>query len=297
MRLALLTFITLACFGANSVLCRLALRDGAIDPASFTLIRLASGALVLALILRIRGGRSGGNWGSALALLGYAAGFSFAYVSIPAGTGALLLFGAVQTSMVGAGITSGERPSWNEWAGELVSIAGLIALLLPGVSAPPLLGAALMIAAGLSWTMFSLRGRSGGNPLGTMAGNFLRATPLAALLLLLSRPTIPHLDGLIYALLSGALASGIGYAIWYTVLPQLTKVRAGLIQLSVPIWVALIGIAFLGEPSSVRLWTCAAVILSGLALATLYRPAQSVSIAAAQTVPSSIRSAGGAHRP
>ncbi|GAC1632543.1 MAG: DMT family transporter [Nevskia sp.] len=275
LRVTLLTLLALAGFASNSVLCRLALRDGLMDPASFTGLRIVSGAVVLALILKLRGRRFGGDWISALALMIYAIGFSFAYVSIPAGIGALLLFGAVQVTMIGTGLVNGERPYWHEWTGEAISLAGLVALLWPGLSAPPLQGALLMLAAGIAWACYSLRGRCNTDSTAATAGNFLRAAPIAlaiaGLAAGLGLPAKVSLPGLVYALLSGAFASGLGYAVWYTVLPSLSAIRAGLVQLAVPVLVAAIGLLFLGEQASPRLLICALLILGGLALATLYR--------------------------
>lgn len=273
LRTLLLTLLALCGFAANSVLCRLALRDGLADPAMFTAIRIVSGAAVLALLLRLQGRRLAGDWPSATALMVYAAGFSFAYVSLPAGIGALLLFGAVQLTMIGTGLVRGERPHWNEWAGEAISLAGLVALLAPGLSAPPLRGALMMLVAGIAWGAYSLRGRRSQDALAATAGNFLRAVPLALAVLLLDARTAVTPGGALLAVLSGAVASGLGYAVWYRVLPALTAVRAGLVQLAVPVLVAAIGLLFLGEQASLRLAGCAVLILGGLALATLYRPA------------------------
>lgn len=273
MRLVLLTLMALVAFAANSILCRLALRHGEIDPVSFTAIRIAAGAIVLVALVWLRGIAIGGNWPSSLALLAYAIGFSLAYVALPAGIGALMLFGAVQVTMIGTGLVNGERPQAHEWIGEGLSIIGLIALLLPGATAPPLGGSLLMLGAGIAWAVYSLRGRRGGDPTGATAGNFLRATPLALLPIALQPQLHASATGVMFAVLSGAVASGLGYAVWYTVLPKLTAMRAGLVQIAVPVLVALVGIGLLGEPPSLRLLLCALLILGGLALATLYRPA------------------------
>lgn len=272
LRIALLTAITLVAFAANSIFARVALRDGGMDPLAFTAIRIASGALMLALLLKRSGRPFAGDWPSATALVVYAAAFSVAYVSIPAGTGALLLFGVVQATMIGSGLLSGERPPWQEWGGVLISFSGLLLFLLPGLSRPPLIGSLLMIAAGIGWAVYSLRGRGNRDPLAATAGNFLRGLPLALLpWLLVGKPEVNEI-GIACALASGALASGMGYALWYTVLPGLTALRASLVQLAVPLLVAVIGILFLGEALSLRLLAGAALILGGLALATLYRP-------------------------
>ena len=272
LRIALLTAITLVAFAANSIFARVALRDGGMDPLAFTAIRIASGALMLALLLKRSGRPFAGDWPSATALVVYVAAFSVAYVSIPAGTGALLLFGVVQVTMIGSGLLSGERPPWQEWGGVLISFSGLLLFLLPGLSRPPLIGSLLMIAAGIGWAVYSLRGRGNRDPLAATAGNFLRGLPLALLpWLLVGKPEVNEI-GIACALASGALASGMGYALWYTVLPGLTALRASLVQLAVPLLVAVIGILFLGEALSLRLLAGAALILGGLALATLYRP-------------------------
>jgi drug/metabolite transporter (DMT)-like permease len=256
-------------FACNSLLCRAALRHTRIDAASFTTIRLISGAVMLWLLVQLRpGSRAGnGNWLSALALFAYAAGFSFAYVSLPASTGALLLFGAVQATMIGHGIWAGERLSRWQLVGLALALGGLIGLLLPGLSAPPVSGSLLMLTAGVAWGVYSLRGRGRGDPLRVTAGNFLRAVPVAAALSLLMRGSAsPDRAGFVYALLSGALASGLGYAIWYTALPSLKATSAATVQLSVPVLAALGGIAFLGEAASLRLVLASVAILGGIAI-------------------------------
>ena len=271
-RTLLLTALAMLAFAGNSLLCRLALKYTTIDPASFTAIRLISGAMVLWLIARGRGLTlaGAGNWPSALALFAYAAGFSFAYVTLPAGSGALLLFGAVQATMLGYGIASGERLRGAQTLGLVLALAGLVGLLLPGLSAPPLQGALLMLVAGIAWGVYSLRGRRAGNPTATTAGNFLRSVPFAAALSLIALP-LAKLDpaGIGYALASGALASGVGYAIWYTALPGLLATHAATVQLSVPVIAAIGGILFLGEALTLRLGLCSAAILGGIALVIL----------------------------
>ncbi len=256
-------------FAANSVLCRMALKRTGIDPASFTLIRIAAGALMLWVLASLSGHRRGraGNWISAVSLLGYAAAFSFAYVSLPVGTGALLLFGAVQATMIIRGLVSGERLNVAQLAGFLIAVAGLVVLVLPGISAPPLIGALLMSGAGVCWGVYSLLGRRGSDPLATTAGNFLRAVPLAvAISLVFVRTARLDLAGVVYAVLSGALASGLGYAIWYAALRGLTATRAAVVQLSVPIIAALAGVAILGERITLRLAISALAVLGGIAL-------------------------------
>jgi drug/metabolite transporter (DMT)-like permease len=256
-------------FAGNSLLCRAALKHSGIDASSFTVVRLISGALVLWLLLRLRtGGMNGqGSWGSALALFAYAAGFSFAYVSLSAATGALLLFGAVQVTMMGVGLWRGERLRRWQLVGLVLALGGLLGLLLPGLYAPPLLGALLMLGAGAAWGVYSLRGKGAGDPTRVTAGNFARAVPMALVmgLLTLNHATLDGV-GVAYALASGALTSGIGYAIWYTALPGLKATHAATIQLSVPVIAALGGIALLGEPLTLRLVLAAITILGGIAL-------------------------------
>ncbi|MGC2457371.1 MAG: DMT family transporter [Gallionellaceae bacterium] len=268
-RIIVLTSLAMIAFAGNSLLCRAALKHTSIDAASFTTIRLISGAMMLGLVMRMRRATSGGrgNWLSAFALCAYAAGFSFAYVSLPAATGALLLFGAVQATMIGHGIWAGERLLRLQLVGLVLALAGLVGLLLPGLSAPPVLGSLLMLGAGVAWGVYSLRGRGAGDPIRVTAGNFLRAVPVAAALsLLMHDGTSLDSAGLGYAVASGALASGIGYVIWYTALPALKAAKAATVQLSVPVIAALGGIVFLGEPLTLRLILSSAGILGGIAL-------------------------------
>lgn len=279
-RTLLLTALAMLAFAGNSLLCRLALRDTAIDAASFTGMRILAGALTLWLLLRMRQGRAAGNWYGAVALFVYAAGFSFAYLQLDAGVGALLLFGAVQLGMLLYGLWRGER--LGRWAslGLLLALAGLAALLLPGADAPAPGAAALMLLAGLAWAAYSLLGRGGADPLATTAGNFIRAIPLALLLsLFLLARSQPDPLGLVYALLSGALTSGLGYAIWYSALRGLGALQAATVQLSVPILAALAGALLLGEALSLRLGLAALAVLGGIALVlgTERRPAALVS--------------------
>ncbi len=258
-------------FAGNSLLCRAALGPLAMDAADFTALRLASGAAMLLGLLRSRQPvvAMAGNWPSALALLVYAATFSFAYLQLTAATGALLLFGAVQVGMIGFGLWRGERLALLQWLGLSLALGGLLWLLMPGLSAPPWQGALLMLAAGLAWAMYSLRGRGAGDALATTAGNFLRAAPLALLLMLAMRSgrTMP-MEGIACALASGALASGLGYALWYTALPALRASTAATVQLSVPVIAALGGLLLLGEAPSLRLLLAGLAILAGIALVT-----------------------------
>ncbi len=211
-----------------------------------------------------------GNWVSAFALFVYAAGFSFAYVSLPAATGALLLFGAVQTTMIGSAVWMGERLQRLQLVGFVIACGGLVSLLLPGLLTPPLPGSVLMLVAGFAWGIYSLRGKGTGDPIGVTTGNFLRAVPIAVVFsaLTLSNASLDN-AGLCYAVTSGALASGIGYAIWYAALPALKSTNASTVQLSVPVIAALGGIVFLGEPITVRLLLASITILSGIALVIL----------------------------
>jgi drug/metabolite transporter (DMT)-like permease len=248
----------------------MALRDTSIDPASFTSVRLVTGAMTLWLLVRMKSGsfRLGGDWVSAAALLVYAVGFSFAYVSVTTGTGALLLFGAVQLIMISAGLIAGERICPKTAIGWTVAAVGVIILLLPGISAPPLREAAMMLCAGIAWGVYSLRGRQSKEPLSDTSGNFARAAPVA---LLISAVWWSHrswdASGVLYAALSGSLASGLGYAAWYAALPRMTVVAASNAQLSVPVIAALAGVALFGEPITLRLVVSSILVLGGIALA------------------------------
>jgi drug/metabolite transporter (DMT)-like permease len=270
-RLVLLVALALTAFAANSLLCRVALRGTGIDAASFTGVRIVAGAITLLVIVwwRQAGARRipSGSWRSALALFVYAAGFSYAYLQLPAAVGALLLFGAVQLTMIGYGIWSGERLRIPQTAGLLLAVSGLVGLMLPGLSAPPLFSAALMIAAGAAWGIYSLRGRGAANATEATAGNFLRAVPFAlALVLFAPLPLAADWPGITYAIASGALASGVGYVIWYAALPGLTATHAATVQLSVPVLTALGGVLFLGEVITPRLMLGSLAILGGIAL-------------------------------
>lgn len=273
-RLAIAVVLALLAFAGNSLLARLALRDGGMDPASFTALRLASGALVLwVLAITFRKNASGrGHWASALALFAYAALFSLAYVQLEAGAGALLLFGAVQVTMIGRGLWRGERLAAWQWLGLALAVGGLTGLLLPGLTAPPAGPSVLMVAAGVAWGVYSLRGQGGGDAIRVTAGNFLRCLPFAAVfwLLMLDGSRIDA-AGVGYALASGALASGVGYAIWYTALPALRASTAATLQLCVPLLVALAGVAWLGEPATLRLALAALAIVGGVALVVRFR--------------------------
>jgi len=269
------TVFALLCFAANSVLCRMALRQPHIDPASFMGIRLCAGALTLWVLLRLRGGqrlRVAGDWTSALALLAYAVTFTFAYLGLTAGTGALLLFGAAQVAMIAAGFAGGERVDVTIVCGWLLAVAGLILLLRPGVSAPPALDAVLMLIAGIAWGVYSLRGRRSKEPLADTAGNLVRSVPGV---LLVSALFWAHrsadLEGVVLAALSGSIASGLGYVAWYSALPRLGAIAAANAQLAVPVIAALAGVALFDEGITERLTAASLLVLGGTALAVRRR--------------------------
>ena len=280
-------------FAGNSLLCRAALKQTSIDAASFTLIRIFSGAIALWLIQRLlrvertaaplveRSHNSSlvtrhwslpqaGNWLSALALFVYAAAFSFAYRTLSAATGALLLFGAVQATMIFWGLRQGERLRVLQLIGLATALGGLVALVLPGLSAPSLGGSTLMLAAGVAWGIYSLRGKGAGDPIDATAGNFIRAVPFALALSIFLFPWA-RVDraGMVYAILSGALASGLGYVIWYGALPSLKAASAATVQLCVPVLAASGGILLLGEPLTLRFLVAAAAVLGGIALVVI----------------------------
>jgi drug/metabolite transporter (DMT)-like permease len=271
-RIVVLTSLAMMAFAGNSLLCRLALKNTGIDAASFTSIRLISAAVALWLIVRLSNNANPGkgNWPSAFALFAYAAGFSFAYINLTAATGALLLFGAVQTTMISYGMWRGERLLSLQWLGLALALGGLVGLTLPGLSAPPLVSSLLMIGAGVAWGIYSLRGKSAGDPTVVTAGNFLRTVPITFVLsLLMVRQTTWDGAGAWYAIASGALTSGIGYAIWYKALPALKATQAATVQLSVPVIAAVGGIILLGESISLRLILASIAIISGIALVIL----------------------------
>jgi drug/metabolite transporter (DMT)-like permease len=270
-RIACLTAVSLVAFAANSILCRLALGAATIDAASFSTIRLLSGALVLMLLARLASRHTmetRGSWRSGAVLSLYAITFSYAYDLLSTGTGALILFASVQTTMIIAGLVSGERPTAAEWLGLLIAIVGLICLVFPGVTSPSPVGAALMTAAGIFWGIYSLRGRAAGNPIMITAGNFIRAVPIAIMVSVIMLPTL-HLtkEGALIASLSGGIASGLGYVVWYTALRGLTATLAATAQLAVPVLAAAGGVLFLSETVSARLVLSGLAILGGVGLA------------------------------
>lgn len=270
-RLFALTLFAMLAFAGNSLLCRIALKQTAIDPTTFVAIRIVSGALMLWLVLALRrqSTRLEGTWAGALALLAYALAFSYAYTHIPAGTGALLLFGAIQISMILYGLAIGERLSSLQCAGMALAVAGVVALLLPSADAPPVFYGFLMILSGVAWSIYSLLGRGAKNPAAATAGNFIRAAPVALALLLAQfvmsdvRIDIP---GAGYAVASGAVTSGLGYILWYAALKQLNVTRAATVQLSVPVLAALGGTLFLNEPLTALLVAASALVLTGVSL-------------------------------
>jgi drug/metabolite transporter (DMT)-like permease len=274
MQTAALTSAALFAFAANSLLCRSALAPRLIDPTSFTTVRIVSGALTLYALVKLlpsRGDASPaarGNWTSAIALFVYAIAFSLAYVRIGAGVGALVLFGTVQITMVSWGLATGERPHLGEWMGLALAVLGLAMFMLPGAHAPDPAGTALMIVAGVGWGVYSLRGRKSSRPLLTTADNFVRAVPFAlaasAIALGAASATAP---GVALAVASGAIASGLGYCLWYLALPRHTATRAALVQLLVPIIAAFGAIVLLGESITLRLLGGGSVVVAGVALA------------------------------
>ncbi len=284
MRLFLLTSLAMLAFAANSLLNRAALAEQAIDPHNFTLMRLGSGAITLVLIAMLINRKSmheiasAGTWRSAFALFIYAIGFSIAYLWLGAGMGALILFAMVQFTMLGVAIIKGDRPSALELIGLLLALVGFVALVSPGFDqAPNLRAVGLMASAGIAWGAYSLWGRGSTTPTLDTAGNFWRAFLMGSIvivpiLLMQLSPSLITMKGMLLAIASGALASGVGYAIWYTALPGLTRTRAGIVQLSVPALAAIAGVVFLGEPLTFKFAALTVMILAGVGLATLAKP-------------------------
>lgn len=270
MRTIALTLIAMVAFAANSVLARLAFATAGAEPLGYTGIRLAAGAATLAILLLARRQplQLAGSWSGAAALFGYAILFSIAYVLLGAGTGALILFASVQIGILGWAIFKGDRPGLLEWLGFAIAFAALAYLVSPGLVAPHPLGTLLMVAAGLCWAAYTLIGRGSTSPLADTAGNFIRSAPIAIVLLVVGFAThgITPLAAL-YAIASGALASGVGYAVWYTVLPALSRTRAAIVQLTVPAIAATGGVLFIGEALSPRLVIATIGIVGGVALA------------------------------
>ena len=273
MRIFALTSLAMIAFAANSILARLALTGGDIGPWSFTAIRFISGAICLALIIGPIKTLREGSWRASFALLLYGIFFSYAYLLLSAGTGALILFAMVQITMIGGGLLMGERLRILQWFGAALAMGGLLYLMLPKTAPPSLIGALMMSAAGLGWGLYSLMGRGQGNPAALTAGNFLRAAIICAFItvpiLWVSPETEIALIGLTLALLSGVITSGLGYVIWYMTLKHLTATRAGIAQLTVPIIAAIGGMLFISEPFTLRFFIAMCVTLGGVALATI----------------------------
>lgn len=272
------TIFALVAFSFNSILCRLALRGEEADAAGFTVVRLASGAVMLIVISYFfskgKGNIKRGSWPSAFFLFAYAICFSFAYLGLTAGTGALILFGSVQMTMIAVAIIKGERPPAVEWLGLAVAVGGLVYLVFPGLAAPPLNSSLLMATAGASWGFYTLRGKGSGDPLTDTTGNFVRSVPMIAI------AAIPFLSkiqlsnrGIMLAVLSGAVTSGIGYTVWYAALKFHTSTRAAVLQLAVPVIAAVLGIVLLSETANLRLGIAAALILGGIGLTIFGRKA------------------------
>lgn len=271
------TTLALIAFAANSVICRLALKDEAIDPGTFTLIRLSSGAVVLLFLVFLskkrRREKSKGSWASAAMLFLYAAAFSYAYVSLDTGIGALIVFGVVQITMITSSLASGYRMTNFEWMGIILALAGFLYLLLPGASAPSISGFFLMTLSGIGWGMYSLRGKKSKDPLVDTAYNFLRSLPfLIILFYFLAEEGHYSSKGVLLALLSGIVTSGIGYTIWYLALRGLNSIQASIVQLLVPVLAAIGGVVFVGELISFRLMAAALMILGGILLIILKTP-------------------------
>jgi len=269
-RVIVLTSAALIAFASNSILCRAALGQQTIDAASFSTIRLLAGALCLWMLVSARRGwRSAvrGSWASAFLLFLYAIPFSYAFGLLTTGTGSLILFGAVQLTMMAAALSGGERPHARQWVGLVAAIAGLVYLVSPGLAAPSPAGAALMSVAGAAWGVYSLRGRGAADPLGETGGNFARAVPLAVVVSLLAGDRHVTALGLTLAATSGAVASGLGYVAWYAALPSLSATRAALVQLIVPVLAAFGGLMAMGESLSWRLIGSAILVLGGIAVA------------------------------
>lgn len=266
MRVISQVVLAMGAFAANSLLCRVALTQTATDPASFTLIRMLAGAGTLSLIVLLRKREPGnnGSWRGAFSLLVYAAAFSFAYVELPAGTGALLLFGSVQATMVITGLYQGEHLRTLQWVGLLTAFCGLVVLVAPGIHAPDPYGATLMAIAGMAWGSYSLLGRKHGDPLKATAGNFLKAAPFSLLLLPFANSVDPA--GATFAAVSGSISSGVGYAIWYSILPSLKAAQAASVQLTVPIIASTAAIFILDEGLTLNLIIASVAILGGIAL-------------------------------
>lgn len=272
MKPLLITIFALVAFALNSILCRMALRADEIDAASFTAVRIVSGAISLYILLLVsrktQNSAKTGQWVSAFLLFTYAVCFSFAYIGLSAGMGALILFCSVQLAMIGLALAKGERPSLFEWCGLITALGGLVYLTLPGLDSPPVISSLLMGAAGVSWGLYTLKGRSAQDPLALTAGNFVLAVPFALATVILFWGKV-HLSarGTVLAIASGAIASGVGYTVWYAALKYHTSTRAAVLQLAVPVIAAAGGITLLNETPDRRLAIGSALILGGIAIA------------------------------
>lgn len=284
LKTSVFTALALIAFAANSVLARMALGDGTIDAAGFTVIRLLSGAVVLLAISSISRRKSdktkitkarktaAGSWFGALMLFAYAVCFSFAYISLDTATGALILFGAVQITMIVVSLIKGDRPGVGEWAGLVLAFGGFVFLILPGISTPSAVGFALMGLSGIAWGFYTLQGRGSDNPLADTTHNFVRTVPMIAIVALISMASARYsLQGIVLGVLSGGIASGIGYSLWYSALGGLSTTQAAVLQLLVPVIAALGGVVFVSETITIRLVISAALILSGILLVVLSR--------------------------
>ena len=281
-RTVIATTVAMIAFASNSILCRLALGPPEIDAVSFTAIRLVSGAVTLLVISLLSGRRrtpaNRGNWTSGAALFVYAIMFSFAYISLDVGTGALILFALVQTTMIVWGLVRGERPGPLQWIGLAVALGGLVYLVSPGLSAPSPLGSAMMATAGVAWGVYSLRGRGAKDPIVSTTDNFVRSVPLVLITASVFFGRIDFsADGVAFAAVSGSLASGVGYVIWYVALRGLTTTRAAAVQLTVPAIAASGGVGLLSESVSLRLVVSAALILGGVGLTLMGRERRALS--------------------
>lgn len=278
MKPILYTTFALVAFAFNSVLCRLALRGDEADAAGFTVVRLVAGAVALCLIwyvvsarrdalTTVRASAITGTWLSALFLFSYAVCFSFAYLNLTAATGALVLFGSVQMSMIAIALGKGERPTLFEWCGLAVAVGGLVYLVLPGLEAPPIISSLLMAAAGMSWAIYSHNGKGTADAIADTTGNFVRTLPFAAILAVIFYPNLNLTPrGVVIAVISGAITSGVGYVFWYAALKYHSSTRAAVLQLAVPVIAAVIAIIWLGESMSATLVIASAMILGGIGL-------------------------------
>ena len=271
MKPLLLTLLAMLAFAANSILCRMALGGQLIDAASFTAIRLLSGSILLVIILVLRGSSIRKSFSfdikASIALFLYAICFSFAYINLSTGTGALILFGTVQLTMIVIGVLQGDRPKLTAWLGIVIACSGLVYLVSPGISAPSLHGTILMATAGLAWGVYSWRGKGVTNPVAATTRNFIGTVPLTIVASFIFFSSVElQLSGVILAILSGSLASGVGYVIWYAALPYLKPTSAAAVQLSVPMIATLGGVIFMSEPMTMRLNIASITILGGIAL-------------------------------